>query len=143
MQPAAALRESGPVEQQVDNVVDTLSTPGADESLAAVVHDARNMVTALDLYCALLQEPGVFADPFAHYGVELRLVAAASHRLLDKLVSIQQVRAPRNGKSLLTPVQSDLWPPPPRLEALRVMPAGLLSPALTSLSSPIPSALTR
>ena len=46
------------------------------------------MVTALDLYCDLLQEPGVLAAPFAHYGGELRLVAAASRRLVDKLVSV-------------------------------------------------------
>ena len=138
MQPAPALRESGPAEQQqVDNVVHALSTLGAQgERLAAVIHDARNMVTALDLYCELLQEPGVLADSFVHYGKELRLVAAASRRVLDKLVSIQQVGAPLNRKSHLPRVQPDLWPPPPRLEALRLMPAGLLSPALTSLAPP-------
>jgi signal transduction histidine kinase len=46
-------------------------------------------VTALDLYCDLLQEPGVLATPFTHYGAELRLVAAASRRLVEKLVSLE------------------------------------------------------
>ena len=55
------------------------------ESLAEVAHDARNMVTALGLYCDLLEEPGVLAVPFAHYGSELRLVVAASRRLVEKL----------------------------------------------------------
>ena len=56
--------------------------------MAEVAHDARNMVTALGLYCDLLEEPGVLANPFAHYGSELRLVAAASRRLVEKLVAI-------------------------------------------------------
>jgi light-regulated signal transduction histidine kinase (bacteriophytochrome) len=46
------------------------------------------MVTALGLYCDLLEEPGVLAAPFAHYGNELRLVAAASRRLVEKLVAL-------------------------------------------------------
>jgi hypothetical protein len=46
------------------------------------------MVTALGLYCDLLEEPGVLATPFLHYGSELRLVAAASHRLVEKLVAL-------------------------------------------------------
>ena len=41
------------------------------QNLAAVAHDTRDMVTALDLYCDLLQEPGVLGEPFTHYGSEL------------------------------------------------------------------------
>jgi signal transduction histidine kinase len=58
------------------------------ESLRGIAHDARNMVTALGLYCELLEEPGVLSAPFAHYGSELRLVATASRRLVEKLVSL-------------------------------------------------------
>ena len=57
------------------------------ETLSEVAHDARNMVTALGLYCDLLEEPGVLATPFMHYGHELRLVAAASRRLVEKIVA--------------------------------------------------------
>jgi hypothetical protein len=46
------------------------------------------MVTALGLYCDLLDEPGVLAVAFAHYSNELRLVAAASRRLVEKLVAL-------------------------------------------------------
>jgi two-component sensor histidine kinase len=46
------------------------------------------MVTALGLYCDLLEEPGVLAAPFAHYGTELRLVASASRRLVEKLLAL-------------------------------------------------------
>jgi signal transduction histidine kinase len=74
---------------RVEAVVETLATLRSDgENLAEVAHDARNMVTALGLYCDLLQEPGVLAAPYAHYGSELRLVAAASRRLVEKLVTL-------------------------------------------------------
>lgn len=75
--------------RRVEAVVETLATlNGRGESVAEVAHDARNMVTALGLYCDLLEEPGVLAAPFAHYGNELRLVAAASRRLVEKLVDL-------------------------------------------------------
>jgi signal transduction histidine kinase len=58
------------------------------ESLAEVAHDARNLVTALGLYCELLQEPGVLATPYFQYGKELGLLAAASRSLADKLAAL-------------------------------------------------------
>ena len=91
MQQVEQLRKLGAIEQKrVDHVVKILSavTTGG-EGIAEIAHDARNMVTALDLYCDLLQEPGVLGLPFAHYGGELRLVAAASRRLVEKLLSIE------------------------------------------------------
>ena len=75
-------------------MVETLATlQSQGESLAAVAHDARNMVTALGLYCDLLEEPGVLAAPYVHYGSELRLVAGASRRLVEKLVALDQPAA--------------------------------------------------
>src|ERR1035438_2207817 len=80
----------GTERKRVEAVVETLANLHSQgESLAEVAHDARNMVTALGLYCDLLEEPGVLASPFLHYGNELRLVAAASRRLVEKLVSIE------------------------------------------------------
>jgi len=80
---------SGVERKRVEAVVETLAALGCEgESVAEVAHDARNMVTALGLYCDLLEEPGVLAAPFAHYGNELRLVAAASRRLVEKLVAL-------------------------------------------------------
>jgi signal transduction histidine kinase len=85
----------GAERKRVEAVVETLATLHSQgESLAEVAHDARNMVTALGLYCDLLDEPGVLATPFLHYGNELRLVAAASRRLVEKLVSLETHEAP-------------------------------------------------
>ncbi|HEX8812468.1 MAG TPA: HAMP domain-containing sensor histidine kinase [Terracidiphilus sp.] len=55
------------------------------ESLSELAHDARNMVMALALYCDLLEEPGVLSISCQHYASELRLVAASSLRLVEKL----------------------------------------------------------
>jgi len=95
------LRELGATEQKrVDNVVEILSTMTTrGEDVAAIAHDARNMVTALDLYCDLLKEPGVLGRPFAHYSGELRLIALASRRLVEKLMSIEIYLASINPES--------------------------------------------
>ncbi len=65
---------------------------GRGAELAALAHDVRNMVTALGLYCDLLDEPGVLAPAFAHYAGELRQVATASRRLVERLASPQPAR---------------------------------------------------
>ena len=52
----------GAERKRVEAVVETLANLRSEgENLAEVAHDARNMVTALGLYCDLLQEPGVLA----------------------------------------------------------------------------------
>lgn len=96
---------------RVERVVETLAGfHSKSESLAAVAHEARNMVTALGLYCDLLEEPGVLAAPFAHYGRELRLVAAASRRLVEKLVAFDGGTRPASGTPLFPEHDSGRWP---------------------------------
>lgn len=55
------------------------------EGMAALAHDARNMLAALDLYCDLLEEPGVLSPSCLHYSNELKMVAASSRRLVEKM----------------------------------------------------------
>ena len=91
--------------RRVETMVEALSGLGSpSESVPEVAHDARNMVTALDLYCELLEEPGVLATPFSHYGQELRLVAAASRRLVEKLVALDgragEIRRSKSGAEI-------------------------------------------
>ena len=74
---------AGAERKRVEAVVETLANlRGEGESLAEVAHDARNMVTALGLYCDLLEEPGVLTTPFLHYANELRLAVATSRSSL-------------------------------------------------------------
>ena len=90
--PAAGWNGSGAAEaerKRVEAVVETLANlQGKGESLAEVAHDTRNMVTALGLYCDLLEEPGVLNPAHRHYANELRLVATASRRLVEKLLAL-------------------------------------------------------
>jgi signal transduction histidine kinase len=86
--------------KRVEVVVETLANlRGGGENLAEVAHDARNMVTALALYCDLLEEPGVLTAPFLHYAGELRLVATDSRRLVEKLVALDLRLGPMEGAS--------------------------------------------
>jgi len=64
------------------------------QSLAGLIHDARNTVAALDIYCDLLEEPGVLAAPYRHYGAELRRLGAANRRLLEGLSRIRLPASP-------------------------------------------------
>jgi signal transduction histidine kinase len=93
MEQLPELKQLGQEERNsADRVITTLTCLGdRAETVAEIAHDARNMVTALDLYCDLLQQPGVLAEPFIHYGGELRLVAAASRRLVEKLSDTRKV----------------------------------------------------
>jgi signal transduction histidine kinase len=87
MEQAAGL--GGVERKRVEAVVETLATlHNRGETLSEVAHDARNMVTALGLYCDLLEEPGVLTPSFLHYANELRLLASASRRLVEKLVAL-------------------------------------------------------
>lgn len=86
--------------RRVETVVEALTTlRSRGETLCEVAHDARNMVTALGLYCDLLDEPGVLAVPYLHYGQELRLVAAASRRLVEKLVALDSQAGPQKARA--------------------------------------------
>jgi len=90
----------GAESKRVEVVVDTLAMlRSSGESLAEVAHDARNMVTALGLYCDLLEEPGVLNTQYRHFGSELRLVAKASCRLVEKLVNLDARLTPGAGAS--------------------------------------------
>ena len=128
--------------RRVETVVETLATlRGQGETLAEVAHDARNMVTALGLYCDLLEEPGVLTTPFMHYGHELRLVAAASRRLVERIVMIdaqsfdEQIpgaRAPARGVSM-----TGLPGPGPSPHRLPVRPVSIEKVSFRS-SRPLP-----
>ncbi len=52
-----------------------------------LVHDARNLISALDLYCQLLASPGVLAPGFGCYAEDLRRLADSSARLIEALAA--------------------------------------------------------
>ena len=86
MGPMGTMGTAAAERKRVDAVVETLAAiHHHGESLGELAHDTRNMVTALGLYCDLLDEPGVLAPAHQHYVSELRLLAEASRCLVEKL----------------------------------------------------------
>lgn len=102
--------------------LDPVSGSGSD-TVAALAHDARNLITALGLYCDLLDEPGVLTPTFAHYRGELRLVVAAGRRLVTKLVA-QSERESGTPTAVLPYFPDTPWLfPVPEIEAAGPVPA--------------------
>jgi signal transduction histidine kinase len=103
--------------RRVEAVVETLAAiHNHGESLVELAHDARNMVTALSLYCDLLEEPGVLPEAHRHYGSELRLVAEASRSLVEKLALLDERGEPARRQSADSPCQGQLFRDAPATE---------------------------
>lgn len=66
------------------------------EPLAAIAHDARNILSALQLYCDLLSEPGVLAEEHQHFAAELRPLIAAGSGLIGRLAGRSVARGRRS-----------------------------------------------
>lgn len=71
----------------------------AGASLAEIAHEARHMVVALGLYCDLLEEPGVFDEPYQYYGDELKMVAGASRSLVNRRLTLSDGSAGNTGEA--------------------------------------------
>lgn len=103
--------------RRVEAVVETLAAMhNHGESLGELAHDARNMVTALSLYCDLLEEPGVLSASHRHYGSELRLLAEASRRLVEKMVLLEGGEDPGARSRTASARQGRLFPETPEPE---------------------------
>jgi signal transduction histidine kinase len=122
------------------SVVLSGAVPPLGES-AALAHDAANILSALLLYCDLLQQPGVLRQRHRHYASELNELARRSsalvERLLDQLSShdspAARVRAhsePSSG-SLRPPAAGVLYQPGRRLRELEPLLRSLAFPYAT------------
>ncbi|HTW46965.1 MAG TPA: ATP-binding protein [Acidobacteriaceae bacterium] len=67
----------------------TLAT-GQSLALAGIAHDARNLVTALNLCADLIAEPGVLAKEDAHLAGDVRSIADASGYLMRRLSALSR-----------------------------------------------------
>jgi signal transduction histidine kinase len=71
-----------------------LTTANPAQTLASLIHDTRNMVSAIDLYCDLLAEPEVLSARFLHYAGELRLIGVTCRRLLARMAALGSTTEP-------------------------------------------------
>jgi signal transduction histidine kinase len=64
------------------------SAPGGPDVAQGegLLHDARNLMGALGLYCDLLALPGVLKPEHVHYADDLRLLGVRSAALMERLV---------------------------------------------------------
>jgi signal transduction histidine kinase len=70
------------------NCVTGMQPARSDISVAqgeGLLHDTRNLMGALRLYCDLLSLPGVLKPEHGHYADELRLLGARSGTLMERL----------------------------------------------------------
>jgi signal transduction histidine kinase len=61
------------------------ASAAAASETSALSHDARNLFSALHLYCDLLASPGVLAPAFLHYAGDLRVLGETGLRLVEGL----------------------------------------------------------
>lgn len=74
------------------------------ERFDQLAHDARNVLSALRLYCDLLAEPGVLTTDHGHYAQELQAVTETASRLVERLAAPRRIgsrrSAPRGHRNL-------------------------------------------
>jgi signal transduction histidine kinase len=60
--------------------------PGCAQQDDGILHDVRNLVSAVSLYCDLLSMPHVLRPEHRHYADELRLLGQRSAALIERLI---------------------------------------------------------
>ena len=73
------------------------------ERFDQLAHDARNVLSALKLYCELLAEPGVLTSDHGHYAQELQAVTETASRLVERLSAPRRILSRRRISKGKTP----------------------------------------
>jgi signal transduction histidine kinase len=106
-------------------------TPATAEGIAqgeGLLHDARNLMGAVGLYCDLLLAPGVLKPRHRRYAEELRLLGARSGALMERITLATMQPVESGGVRLTSMAPPDLDPPRPvSLRAVVERCSGLLS----------------
>ncbi|MBV8631877.1 MAG: sensor histidine kinase [Silvibacterium sp.] len=98
----------------------TLKPEGFDR----LAHDARNVLSALKLYCELLGEPGILTPGNRHYAQELEAISDTASKLVERLSAPRRRRRSRTDAAarippevtagetspIVAPDLSGLWP---------------------------------
>ena len=74
---------------QLESSIPILKTEPFDQ----LAHDARNVLSAMKLYCELLAEPGVLSASCTHYAQELQAVSDTASQLLERLAAPRRARS--------------------------------------------------
>jgi signal transduction histidine kinase len=114
------------------------NSPAADRregNFDGLTHDLRNVLTSLELYSELLAAPGVLSPKYRHYAPELRMVSAASMRIMEKLERERLQADPLEFKALASKreMREDMMPGDlgREIRALRPLLAALVGPGVS------------
>ncbi len=58
-----------------------------------LAHDARNVVSALKLYCELLSTPGVLSSEHRHRAQELEVIAGSAAQIIERMAQTQSAQS--------------------------------------------------
>jgi signal transduction histidine kinase len=90
-----------------------------------MLHDARNLMGALGLYCDLLSMPGVLKPEHNHYPEELRLLGTRSSTLIEHLMQSLLAQGSTDDPCLAAADKTGKCPGRLAVSASPVKPAGL------------------
>lgn len=101
----------------------------AGEALAlrGIVHDVRNLVTALHLCSELIAEPGILPQAHTHFAAEIHSIAEASEQLMRRLSEIAQKARRHEGLPLVDEPIADL---PTAVRHLSALLSAIAGPAI-------------
>ena len=77
------------------------------ERFDQLAHDARNVLSALRLYCDLLAEPGVLTSDHGHYAQELQAVTETASRLVERLAAPRRSGSRRSAPKYIRSLSPD------------------------------------
>jgi signal transduction histidine kinase len=77
------------------------------EAFDQLAHDARNVLSALKLYCDLLAEPGILTAAHGHYAEELQAVTDTAARLVERLAAPRRKGLGRAGSQPNAPANPE------------------------------------
>jgi len=89
---------------EADDLRPAVAAPASLEG-EALLHDARNLIGTLGLYCDLLSMPGVLKHEHRQYADDLRLVGTRSGALIERLIHqlVQAADQPAAGRAADAP----------------------------------------
>ena len=79
-----------PIAWPAEAAADSRRSEGS-ESMDRLAHDARNVVSALKLYCELLSTPGVLSRKHGHRAQELEVIALSAAQIIERMAQAKIV----------------------------------------------------
>ena len=106
------------------------------EEQEALAHDARNLMTSLELFTDLLAQPGVLSDQHQHYASDLESLTAPLAALIERMAGAARSEAGPGGETTRVPgrTAASMSGSAPRFQLEPLRPRLRAHPAVGSVS---------